>query len=120
MGPGQALDQSMQAQAAQLVAHAPWGDVLGPPSEQDGERLAQVLVGESARDEDEHEYRVEQRLSVGVSETQRGDTLSVDLTRTLQALEGVVAQRAVVADLVDLLHPLRLCGERGGLPAPAT
>ena len=95
----------MQAQAAQLVAHASRGDVLGAASEQDAKRLTQVLVGEPVRDEHEHQHRIEQRLRVGVAKAQRGRTLAVDLTRSLQMLEGIVPQRTVVADLLDLQQP---------------
>jgi len=95
----------VQAQAAQLVAHASRGDVLGPASEQDAKRLTQVLVGEPVRDEHEHQHRIEQRLRVGVAKAQRGRTLAVDLTRSLRMLEGIVPQRTVVADLLDLQQP---------------
>lgn len=53
----------------------------------------------------EHQHRVEQRWRVGVAEAQRGRTLAVDLPRSLQVLEGIFAQRTVVADLLDLQQP---------------
>ena len=102
MGLGQTLDQAVQAQAAQLVTHAPGGDVCRAMREQNRERLAQILIGEAARDEHEHQHCVEQGLRVGVTEAQRCCALASNLTRALQMLEGVLTQSAVVADLLDL------------------
>ena len=45
MGLGQSLDQAVQSQPSQLVAHAPRRDVVGSLAEQDGKLLTQVLVG---------------------------------------------------------------------------
>ena len=79
--------------------------LVGTLTEQDGELLTQVLVGEPARDKNEHQHRIENSLRIGVAEAQRGCPLALDLTRSLQMLEGVVAQRAVVTDLLDLKQP---------------
>ena len=48
LGLGQPLDQAVQSQTAQLVAHAPRADVVGALAEQDRESLTQLLVGETA------------------------------------------------------------------------
>ena len=102
---GQSLYQTMQAQSAQLVAHATRGDFLGAFAQQDSELLAQVLVGEPARNEHEHQHRIENRLRVGVAKAQCAGALPLDLERALQVLKGVVAQRAVMADLLNLQQP---------------
>ena len=44
-------------------------------------------------------------MRIGVAEAQRRSALALDLTRSLQVLEGVVPQRAVVRDLLDLEQP---------------
>jgi len=44
-------------------------------------------------------------LRVGVAEAQCGGALAIDLARALQVLEGILAQGAVVTDLLDLEQP---------------
>jgi hypothetical protein len=51
---------------------------------------------------DEQQQRVEQGLDIGVGKAQRCRTLVVDHPRTLQPLQRVLRQRAVVAHLLDL------------------
>lgn len=51
----QALDQSMQTQTTQFVAHAAGRDVTGTLPQRHREDLPEILVGESLRQKDEHE-----------------------------------------------------------------
>ena len=46
MGAGDALDQAVESQAAQVVAHFPLGHGAGRQAQQRGEELSQIFVGE--------------------------------------------------------------------------
>jgi len=77
----------VQAQPSQLIAHASRRDFVGTLAEQDGKLLAQILVGEPAGDEHEHQHRIENGLGIGIPEAQRAaGPLALDVTRALQML----------------------------------
>ena len=62
VGAGDAFDDTVGAQAPQVVGHLPGGDGLGRSAEQGREQGAQVAVGESAGQEPEDQQGVQQGL----------------------------------------------------------
>src|SRR3990172_1903712 len=101
-GPGDALDQAVEAQAPQVVGHPSLGDLAGREAQQGGELIAKLAVGEAAGTEPEEEQRQEQGLHARISEAQASGALPADLLGSLDALERVFAHRAVVAEALDV------------------
>jgi hypothetical protein len=98
----EALDEAVEAQAPKVVAHAARADLSGAKAEQRSDLLAEILVRETPGNEHEEQERVQECLHPGVAEAKRGGAPPVDLTRTLQILEGILAERAVVTDSLDV------------------
>src|SRR4051794_13008113 len=47
MGPGNSLDQTVQAKASQVIAHLPHGHVIGRSAQERGPMAPQVAAGET-------------------------------------------------------------------------
>ena len=75
------------------------GWVLG---EQLGERLTEVSIGEAVRQEPEEQQSAQERLHGQVGETKAGGALRLLDAWTLQALESLFADRAIVACFLDV------------------
>ncbi len=78
LGVGDALNQSVQAQAAQVVGHPAGGEVAGVEAQKRREMCAHVFVGEAVRQETVQDQDAQERLHAWVGEGQRGDTLVAD------------------------------------------
>src|SRR5271157_5739913 len=99
---GDALDDLVQSEAAEMIGHLPGGQSAGGLAEQGGEALAQMAVGESARELRKSQQSMAQRLDLGIGEAQRRSPLLVHLAGTMQLLEALLRQQAVMADFLDL------------------
>jgi len=102
VGLGNAGDQAMEAQASQIVGDPSGRQLPGLVAEQRREMLAHVLVSEGALGEKKQEQDMEQSLDPWVCEAQGRRALVVDSERSLQALEGGLADEAVMADALDV------------------
>ena len=98
---GDALDQSAQPQAAQVVGHAATTVVVRRQAGQRRHHLPQVAVPEALGTEAEGEQGGEQGLHARVAEAQRGGALAVDDARPVEVVELSGSDGAVVADLLD-------------------
>ena len=110
---GHALDQVMQAEAAQIVGHRAarvGGEVA---AEQGGDVGAEVTVAEAGREVGEAAECLKQRQDAWVAELEGRDTLAILLARGLELSEGVLTQRAGVTDALDGEHLLVDPGARG-------
>ena len=72
-GAGDAFDESVGAQAPQVVGHLAGGDVLGSFAEEGRDEGAQVTVGESVGQQPVDEQGLQQGVNSGVAEAQSGD-----------------------------------------------
>src|SRR5690349_6024327 len=116
VGPGHSLDQAMQAEASQVVSHRAarvGGEVA---AEQRRDLWTQVAVAEAGREVSEAAQGLEQRQDARVAKAQGRDALAVPLARSLELGEGILAQRAGVADALDGEHLLVDAGARGPQP----
>ena len=75
---GDAFDQSVEAEAAQVVAHPARGELVGFDAQQRGEVVAQVAVGEPVGLEPGDGDGGQQGMDARVTEAQRRDTLTID------------------------------------------
>jgi len=72
-GAGDAGDEPVRAEPAQVVGHLSGGDVLGRGAEQGCDQGAQLTVGESVREQPVDEQGLQQGVHPGVAEAQSGD-----------------------------------------------
>ena len=94
---GDAGDQSVRAQPAQVVGHLAGGD-LGS-AEQLGEQVAQVAVAEPVGQEPEDQQGLQQGLGAAVAQAQPGDAVPVvGGDRVVEGGEGLRGADRVVAE----------------------
>ena len=79
-GAGDAFDEAVGAQAAQVVGHLAGGDVFGGRAEQGRDQGAQVTVGEPVDQEPVDEQGLQQGVHSGVAEAQSGDAGACSVT----------------------------------------
>src|SRR5215469_5214402 len=99
---GNAFDDSVKTQTAQLIAHLTWSEAVGGLSQQACKVLAEVAVGKTVRLELKQEDGTPKGLHLGIGEVERGDTLGCHLQRTVDFLKGLFGEDAVVADALYL------------------
>src|SRR5689334_13091298 len=106
VGAGHALDQAVEAEASEVVGHG--GARVGGEvaAEQGGELGSKVAVAEAGREMGEATEGLEQRYHARVAEAEGRDALAVLLARGLELGEGILAQRAVLAEPLDREHLL--------------
>ena len=99
---GDAFDESVGAQAPQVVGHLAGGDVLGSFAEEGRGEGAQFTGGESVRQQPVDEQGPQQGVNPGVAEAQSGDAgaLGGD-ERGGEIGKGLRAADRVVADGLD-------------------
>src|SRR3954465_6696968 len=98
MGPGDPLDQAMQAKPPQVVRHLTRSHVVGRLPQQGGPTVPQVAVGETSGQETKYQQRAEEGLHRPVGEPQAAGALPIDLDRPIDAAERVLADGTVLAD----------------------
>jgi len=94
----------VQAQAAQVVAHASGGDVGLGESEQLRKQWPQLLITKALGLEAEQDGCREQGLHPRLAKRQGGGMLAVDRGRLLELIKRLGADVAVVGELFDLQH----------------
>src|SRR4051794_3417347 len=102
MGFWDALDQPVQAQAAQVIGDASRRELARFKPEQWSKVLAEMAVSECALDENKQQQDMQQPLHPRVGEAQCCRALSIDHDSPLQVLERCFADEAVVADALDV------------------
>jgi hypothetical protein len=78
------------------------GHAFGGETEQRSDVLAQVAVGKTAGQETKEDQGSEQRQDALIAEAKRRGMLAVALDGVMDLVERVFADRAVVADSLDV------------------
>ena len=102
MGLGYTHDQPMQAQTAQVIRHLSGGDGLGCFSQKGSPVVAKFAVGETPRQQTEHEQSSKESLYERIGEAQGTGSLTFDRHRLVELAKRVFADRAVVAETLDV------------------
>src|ERR1700739_1091405 len=103
---GCALNQAVEAKPAQLVGHSAGGDRRGIAAGQGRKMLAQIGSPEALRELSEQDEGLEERLNAWVSKTQAGRALAAGCHRSVDGLQRIFAEDAIVAEPLDLDQPL--------------
>src|SRR6201988_2481114 len=103
---GSALNQAVEAKPAQLVGHCAGGDRCGIPGCQGRKMLAQIGGPEALRELSEQDEGLEKRLNAWVGKTQAGRALAAGCHRSVDGLQSIFAEDAIVAQPLDLDQPL--------------
>src|SRR6201981_3058184 len=103
---GRALNQAVEAKPAQLVGHCAGGDRCRVAAGQGRKMLAQIGGPGALRELSEQDQGLEKRLSAWVGKTQAGAALAAGCHRSVDGLQGIFAEDAVVAQPLDLDQPL--------------
>jgi hypothetical protein len=99
---GEALDESVQAQAAQIIAHASGANLRLGDSEQLRKQWPQSTIAKALGLEAEQDQHRQQSLHPLLPEGQSGHMLAVDLGRFLELIKRLGPDVAVVGQLFDL------------------
>ena len=102
MGPGDPLDQAVQAAAAAGDTSSGPGSCRRGFPQQGSPMVPQIAVGKTPRQQTEHQQRAEQRLHGHVGEAQTAGPLPIDLDRFIDPMERVFADGTVLADPLDV------------------
>src|SRR6201981_3215520 len=105
-GVWRAINQAVDAKSAQLVGHCALGDCYGIAAGQSRKMLAQIGGPEALRELSEQDEGLEQRLNAWVGKTQAGRALVAGCHRSVDGLQSIFAEDAVVAQSRDLDEPL--------------
>jgi hypothetical protein len=97
-----ALDESMQPQAAQIVAHPALGVMGRVETQQLSQQGSHVGMGEPPRLQAEQLQHAEQRLYTPISETQRRSPLSLHLDGAYHLLKRLFTDRAIMGNRLDV------------------
>ena len=111
--PGHAFDEAVQAEASEIVGHRAARVGGEAAAEQGRDVRAEVTVAEADREMREAAQGLEEGHHPWVTEAQGRDAPAVLLARGLELGEGVLAQRAGVADALDGQQLLVDAGTRG-------
>src|SRR5216683_5157064 len=98
----QALDQAVQAQAAQLVGDGALGDRFRIAAGQGGELLAQIVRAKALCKLAEQDDCMQQRVDARIGKAQARGTLAAGRDRAVDALKGIFRQDAIMADMLDI------------------
>ena len=99
---GNALDEAVQTQTSEVVSHAPLGEFGWRDTQQVSQRLAQVFVGKTLRQQGKQHDDAEQRLYARVIEAQGRGSLAGNGDGLYDLLKSVFAERAIMADALDV------------------
>ena len=92
----------MEAQAAQVIGHAARGHGAGIQAQQWREMRTHVFVGEPLGQQTIEDQHAQERLHTRIGEGQGGHALVADDLGPRDLLERVVAEEAIVAELLDV------------------
>ena len=97
-----ALDDTVQTEAPKIVGHLSDGIVGWIEAQQLREEHAHFLIGEPAELEAEYDQDGEKGLHALVTEPQSRSSLTVDFGGTDDSVEGVLANRTIVGNMLDV------------------
>src|SRR6201987_805008 len=103
---GHALNQAVEAKPAQLVGHCARGDRCRVAAGQGRKMLAQIGGPEALRERSEQDEGLEERLNGWIGKAQAGRALATGCHRSVDGLQSIFTQDAVVAQPLDLDKPL--------------
>src|SRR6201987_6493167 len=103
---GRALNQAVEAKPAQLVGHCAGGDRCRGAAGQGRKMLAPVGGPEALRERSEQDEGLEERLNGWIGKAQAGRALATGCHRSVDGLQSIFTQDAVVAQPLDLEEPL--------------
>src|ERR1700692_3894704 len=104
---GQAFDQAVEAQAAELIGDGALGDLLWGAAGHGGKMAAQIVATEAVGDLAEQNERLQELMGARVGKAQARSALLARCNRAVDALEGILGQHAVVAQTFDFEEPGR-------------
>ena len=104
LGLEDALNEPVQAQAAQVIAHASGADLGLGDAEQLRKPWPQLAITQALGLEAKQNQHRQQCLHPLLAKRQRGDMLAVDLGRFLKFSKRLSSDVAVVGELLDLEH----------------
>src|ERR1019366_6408807 len=91
---GQALDQAVQAQTAQLIGDGALRDRVGIAARQSSKMLAQIGCAKAVCELPEQDDGVPERVDTRIGKTQAGDALAADRHWAIDGLERILGQHA--------------------------
>ena len=97
-----AVDDAVQSETPKVVCHSSDGVVGWIEAQQLRKQYAHFLIVEPAQLETENNQDSEQGLHAFVTEPQGRSSLTVDFSRADYSIEGVLAYRAIVRNLLDV------------------
>src|SRR2546425_13216206 len=101
-GAGDAVDQALETQPTQVVAHSSRGIRGLIEAQQAGNERAELAVAEASRQMGEVAQALEERHHPGIPEAQGRSADTSFEGRTLEAIEPVLGEDAVLADVFQL------------------
>src|ERR1700692_2134393 len=104
---GQAFDEAVEAQAAELIGDGALGDLFWGAAGQGGKMAAQIVATEAVGDLAEQNERLQEVMGARVGKAQARSALLARCNRAVDALEGILGQHAVVAQTFDFEEPGR-------------
>src|SRR5947208_3479740 len=102
MASGQAIDESVQSQAPQIVAQPTRGQLVRTHAQQGGQLWTKVFGAKSSGHEHKHQQGVQERLDPLLPIAQSRDPLILDLNRLVDLRKRRFPQGTVLADLLDV------------------
>ena len=102
---GQAFDQAVQAQAAQLISDGALRDRVRIAARQSRKMMAQVGCAKAFCELPEQDDGVPQRVDARIGKTQARGALAARRHRAVDGLEGILGQYAVMAQTFDFEQP---------------
>lgn len=102
VGVRNALDQAMQAQAAQVVGQLSRGQLVWGKAQEGCEQSTQLRIGEPLGQKPKSNQGTEQSLDAWVGKAQGRNPLPGYDLRVVDLLKSLFTQQAIVADLLDV------------------
>ncbi len=102
VGLGYAFDETVKAEATEVVGHPARGELFRAKAQQASEWLAPILVGEAAKLQDEEDQRGHEHLDTRIVEPQGRTMLPIDVDGIDHTTEIVLAQSGVMAESLDV------------------
>jgi len=99
---GQTFDNAMQAQPSKLVGDGALADVVGKTAGEWREMFAQVCAAEAIGKQSKQDDGVPEGLNARIGEAQSRGALPTESNRTIDGLETILSQHAIMAEALDL------------------
>ena len=96
------FDEAVESQPAQIVCHLTLGRLLGCPSEEGRDVVAQIAIAKTTRRETKYEERSQECHGAMVTETNSGGTLLSDHLRLGDMVELIFGHPRVRAKSLDV------------------